>query len=197
MMKLERPETPDFLKQNFKKWGKEFAARRRENPRFSFNWKAIKGKRVNELLREFLIRMTSCHCSFCDSYPSERIGETIEHFRPKDKYPLLAYVWHNLFLCCHICQSKKGNRFDRRILKPDARDYRFEKYFMLNYKTGEILPNKTASEADQERAQITIEIYGLNASGLPRYRIEEYRRYNDLPREKYQLDDFSYRFFLE
>jgi len=198
MMKQDRPPAPDVLRRHYKEWGKAFAKKRKEYPGFRFQWKSYQGKRVNERLKPELIQMTANHCSFCDSYPlGTSADQTIEHFRPKSKYPLLVYVWHNLFLSCNICQKAKGEKFDKKLLKPDQPDYEFERYFMLNYKTGQIEVNPSASVSDQERAEITIEMYGLNRNGRPHSRLREYGMYGKLSREDFPLDDFSYRFFLK
>ncbi|MCP4348606.1 MAG: hypothetical protein GY795_24250 [Desulfobacterales bacterium] len=54
-----------------------------------------------------------------EAYPLGISSEqTIEHFRPKWKYPKPAYVRPNLFICCNACQSAKGDKFDRKLLKP-------------------------------------------------------------------------------
>ncbi len=36
---------------------------------------------------------------------------SIEHYRPKSKYPWLAYSWDNLLWCCSKCNQSKGNKF--------------------------------------------------------------------------------------
>lgn len=68
-----------------------------------FNWRKNQGKGYDDLLVK-LSQMTQSHCSFCDAYPMGRIPKTIEHFKPKTTFPLLAYQWENLFLCCGNCQ---------------------------------------------------------------------------------------------
>lgn len=138
------------------------------------------------------------HCAFCDGYPLGPFArQTLEHFRPVSHYPRLCYAWFNLFVCCDQCQAAKRDHFDKKLLKPDTEDYSFERYFIINYKTGEIAPNPRATEAEQQRAQTTITLYGLNDYGCPQSRIREAKRYQDLLEKGYTLDDFSYRFFLE
>ncbi|MEZ4657478.1 MAG: retron system putative HNH endonuclease [Caldilineaceae bacterium] len=197
MMKFPRPPQPDFLREKYKKWGHEHKSRRDADPSASFQWKTYFGQRVNVLIMQAFGKLAE-HCAFCDGYPLGPTSlQTIEHFRPVSHYPRLAYVWHNLFPCCDRCQNTKRNRFDRRLLKPDADDYIFEHYFLVNYKTGEIEVNPTVSEIDQHRAQITIELYGLNEHGRPQSRLLEYRKFQYLSvNDNYTLDDFSYRFFL-
>ncbi len=138
--------------------------------------------------------MTKAHCSFCDAYPMGcRIPPTIEHFRPKTGFPLLAYKWDNLFLCCGLCQEK-GDKFHKNLLKPDDEDYSFDAYFEIRWDTGELTPNEDAPRADQERAEYTIRLYRLNDHGKPDDRLEELRKFNDS--DIAEIDRFSYRFFL-
>lgn len=198
MMKFPRPPQPGFLIENYKTWGHEYKAKRDVDPAARFRWKSYLGQSVDTLIKQ-AFGILAEHCAFCDSYPLGRSSlTTLEHFRPKSRYPRLAYVWHNLFPCCNRCQNTKRDRFDRKLLKPDVDDYEFERYFLVNYRTGEIGVNPAANDDDQQRAQITIDLYGLNAHGCPQSRVLEYRKYQDLVvHGNYMLDDFSYRFFLE
>ncbi|MCP4348601.1 MAG: hypothetical protein GY795_24225 [Desulfobacterales bacterium] len=56
-------------------------------------------------------------------------------------------------------QSAKGDKFDRKMLKPDTADYRFEKFFVLNYKTGQIEANPAASIFHKFQVSIIDKIY--------------------------------------
>lgn len=186
MMKIERCPSPDWLETNSQKWGEEYERTR------SDNWKSYKVKPVNRHLLPLLREMTNNHCSFCDDYPLETSGETIEHFRPKSTFPLLAYQWSNLFYCCNSCQNKKGDRFREELLKPDEEAYAFETYFIYDSITGEIKPNPACSTQNKERAEITIALYGLNKFGRPRFRKkyqQQFRKTNDP-----DVQDFPYRF---
>lgn len=46
-------------------------------------------------------------CMYC----SDSHGCEIEHFRPKQKYPLYAFYWENMLLVCGECNRHKGNQF--------------------------------------------------------------------------------------
>lgn len=199
MMKFERPPQPSFLQKNYKKWGKAHKAKRDTNPSADFQWRVFEGKEVNQQLLEALEPSAKSHCAFCDGYPLGSFArQTLEHFRPKSQFPRLVYVWWNLFICCDMCQKSKGEKFDRKLLKPDQEKYEFNRYFMLDYSNGQITPNPAASPLDQERAEFTIEMYQLNNYGRPKWRMNEYKRYTDLrDKEGYSLDVFPYRFFLE
>lgn len=197
MIKFDRPAPPAFLQENYKQWGHEHKRRRDEMAGAPFQWKSYQGLRVNELILQALDVVAKQHCAFCDGYPLGTFARrTIEHFRPVSRYPRLAYVWHNLFVGCDICQSAKREQFDKRLLKPDVVDYAFERYFIINFKNGELEANPAASEVDQQRANLTITFYGLNNFGRPQSRLRAYRDYQQLVDQGYTLDDFPYRFFL-
>jgi len=197
MMKFDRPPQPAFLQENYKRWGWAHYNKRTENPSAPFAWRINQGSRVNDLIWDALNVVAKDHCAFCDGYPLGTFARrTIEHFRPVSLYPRLAYTWANLFICCDRCQAAKRAQFDKLLLKPDTLDYAFERYFIVNYRTGEIEANPGANEEDQQRAQLTIIFYALNEHGRPQSRLSEAKKYRALPHDDYILDDFPYRFFL-
>lgn len=197
MMKFDRPPQPAILQENYKQWGRAQQNKRTDTPSAAFAWRTHRGSRVNELIRDALNVVAKDHCAFCDGYPLGTFArQTIEHFRPVSQYPRLAYAWANLFICCDRCQAAKRDQFDKLLLKPDALDYEFERYFVVNYRTGEIEVNPGADDHDQQRAQLTITIYALNEHGRSQSRLLEAKKYRSLPAEEYTLDDFPYRFFL-
>jgi uncharacterized protein (TIGR02646 family) len=195
MERIERTDAPDWLKEKWQEWGEAWAAKyaKTKNSK-SFKWRRYKKKGYDDLLRE-LSAMTQHHCSFCDAYPlGSRLKPTIEHFRPKTKFPLEAYKWENLFLCCCRCQEK-GDTFDERLLKPDEDYYSFDKYFDIDWMTGRLKPNREASVEDQERAKTTIEYYKLNHNGKHIDRKRELRHFQQMTDP--DIDEFPYRFFIK
>lgn len=192
MRKLDRLEPPDCLVTNHLGWAQDFILARQENPAHRFGWRS---DLCYQLLRRALSNMTQGHCSFCDGSVGSESRETVEHFRPKTVFPELAYTWDNLFVCCDVCQGK-GDGFDELLLKPDEQEYSFERYFVNNYKTGEIEPNPAADVQDRARALITIRLYQLNKDIRKLLRLRELKRFNYKPEED-SIDDFNYRFFLE
>ncbi len=190
MNKMYRTPIPEWLNEKHKEWGENWE--RNYSTKKKFSWRQNKGKGSKDLQRE-LMHITKNHCSFCDAYPmGMRIAPTIEHFRPKTKFPLIAYQWENLFIACNLCQQK-GNEFDERLLKPDTDDYDFDRYFDIKWDTGEIVPNPVATDYEQQCAQITISLYRLNRNGKPEDRLEELEKYNP----KIEIDKWAYRFFIE
>ena len=196
MMKLNRPDAPQWLTENASEWGQ--AWQRNQATGKDFKWAQYQRQSVRDKLLPLLRdEITKNHCSFCDGFPIESmLGETVEHFKPKSQFPLEAYAWRNLFLCCHICQ-KKGDEFSELLLKPDDFDYEFDRYFEFDAETGKLSPNRfNENTADQERAAVTIALYRLNDYNRPRARKLELKKFAANIDAELGADDFSYRFIL-
>lgn len=183
---------PPCLRQNSFMWTEDFVKARVDNPAHRFSWRS---KPCYQAMRASLVDMTQKHCAFCDGGLGVTSRETVEHFRPKKTFPEQAYAWDNLFPCCDLCQSTKQERFDEALLKPDAEDYAFHEYFTVNYHTGDIEASPRANPAAQERAKITIDLYGLNMPERKKARIRELECFAVL--QEPCIDDFNYRYFLE
>lgn len=172
-MKHHRPDSPAWLTAKYEQWGLTYEANKLANPSHKFAWRQYQGVKINTLLLPILIEMTSDHCSFCDGYPMRSFGgNSIEHFKPKSdsRYYRHAYEWENLFLSCYVCQGAKLEKFDEALLRPDEIEYRFNQYFIVDLATGIINPNPASEESAQERAAITIKMYGLNHFDRPETR---------------------------
>ncbi len=196
MMKLVKTPAPGFLRSNYKKWGKRYKAKR-ENPNRSndFIWAIYQGQKVNLLLLPFLRIETNFHCSFCDGFPLETTGETIEHFRPKSSFPLLSYLWANLLYCCKYCNENKGENLERSLIKPNDINYSFETYFLFDYDSGKIEPNPALISTEKLKAENTIRLYGLNEYNRPLWRKRFLKLY--LKTENPDIEDFPYRFIFQ
>ncbi len=192
MRKLTRPQQPDCLEVNAAEWTRDFVTARQQNPKHSFSWR---NQDCYHAIRHRLSEMTKVHCAFCDGRIGTESRETVEHFRPKSQFPALAYQWDNLFPCCDMCQSQKREQFEEGLLKPDDSAFTFGRYFVANYKTGELTPSPHANQEMQQRAEITIRIYGLNLPDRNKARKRELEQFARDP-EPF-LDDYNYRFFLD
>lgn len=74
-----------------------FSARnRRENRAFA----AVRGT-LDRLCRG------PSRCMYCE----DSAADEVEHFRPKDLYPELVFVWSNYLYACGPCNGPKNNRF--------------------------------------------------------------------------------------
>ncbi len=197
MKKHVRPATPQILQEHGERWNNQWTEKKTANPTARFNWYQHQNRSVREWILDDLRSMTQGHCSFCDSFPIEpSSSESIEHFRPKSdiRFLHLAYAWENLFYCCDGCQKSKLEKWDDALLKPDAEDYDFDRYFRFDYTTGAVLPNPSAEDADQSRARVTINLYNPDSHSRRKYRLLEMRRWcraNDM-----SVDDFAYRDFV-
>jgi uncharacterized protein (TIGR02646 family) len=193
MRKFQRVSQPDFLVDRWEAWGEAWERRRLNNPGARFNWPQFEGKPVNELLLHPLKKQTQDHCSFCDSFPvSPPSIDTIEHFRPKSRFPREACRWENLYFCCMFCQQKY-EEFDEDLLRPDADDYDFDKYFRWDFTRGILEVNEHAPIENQKRAEVTIRLYRLN-EGHPKLRRLEMRRKQQGADDP--LDEFAYRHYV-
>ena len=161
MVKMERCEAPTWLLENWKIWGKDW--NKKYNDGMKWSWRV--GKRKKQELDEKLLKCTKNHCAYCDNFPlgSRNIKPTIDHFRPKANFPLIAYQWENLFIACSYCQER-GNKFDEALLKPDEADYDFDTYFEYENRSGKIVPNRLQTSENQERAKLTIQYFRLNTA---------------------------------
>ena len=194
MEKIERPPAPDWLACKSQAWGQLWKEKLDKGATASnFTWRKYRKKGYAELL-ESLQAITLMHCSFCDGFPmGARLRCTIEHFKPKVRFPQ-AYVWDNLFLCCDICQGKKGEAYDEALLKPDHEHYFVDTYFQINWANGCLEPNEAQSDENQGCAEITITMYGLNADGRPNDRKRELKHFLETHQD--DINEWAYRFYL-
>jgi len=197
MKKMVRVKSPYYLKSNWKIWGKQWKIRIRGRRRLpGFDWK----RKREDLIENYLSLATNEHCSFCDKdQVTVGTGATIEHFKPKGKYPTLAYNYNNLFNCCNQCQ-KKSNRFNNDILNPADINYQFSDYFEIDIDTGEIRPKVNAPRLNIEKARETIRAYNLNNRDRKRLRkitLDNYLEYVGDQFLENAINNFSYRFFIE
>lgn len=159
MMKMERVDPPQWLSDDWEQWGREWKISNSQGKEWSWRVGDVKKRELTTQLK----RCTKYHCSYCDSWPigKRTIKDTIDHFRPKSNFELIAYQWENLFIACHYCQEK-GSKFDELLLKPDEETYDFDEYFKYDKDSGKLIPNPKKSAENQERAAITIDFFKLN-----------------------------------
>ena len=198
MRSQDRPSEPEVLKANSQKWNEQWVKLKTQNPAASFSWYRIGNQSARDSILPALGEMNQRHCSFCDSFPLERQGEPIEHFRPKSdsRFLQLAYTWTNLYYCCHGCNKEKHDQWDEQLIAPDDLEYSFLRYFYFDFVDGRILVNPIAEEIDQQRAAVTISIFQLNQPSLCRLRREALDIWTNLPEESRLLDRHAFRDFL-
>lgn len=200
MRRFTREPAPDYLTERCQGWNDRWQERRSENPKAQFQWPQVDGTPLNQLLIGSddapgpLKRQTDAHCSYCDQFPISPPGtETIDHFKPKSRFPGEAFSWENLYFACNHCQVR-GEEWDEKLLRPDAAEFEFSRYFIWDYTNGELLPNPSATAGDQARAAYTIECFRLNIRH-PRWRIRQQQLRAGQP--SMDIGQFAYRSFIE
>ena len=111
--------------------------------------------------------------------------ESIEHFRPRDKFPSLEFDWANLIYVCYRCNQKKASEwpvaddmktlFLTRFYSPrytpvseyvnpnEADDRRpAQEFFDWDFETGEMMPAESLNRVDWSIARRTIFDVNLN-----------------------------------
>ncbi len=198
MRKIARAGCPASLVEKGDEWTMEWERRVAAEPGCEFRWPQYQKERLNKLLETPLGEMTQEHCAFCDG-PFVESHRTIEHFKPKKRFPGDAYKWDNLFPACSRCQNSKMDNWDELLLKPDDTEYKFHDYFFCDVSSGKIEPNPAASSEERARAKATVKIYDLNAPERKSARRHELKGFlaRKINGEDIILDEFNYRFFIE
>ncbi len=201
MNKINRANVkkPECLENKANEWTKEYIDKRKKNPSF-WNWHQYKNEKVTSILAENLSQLTKFHCSYCGVFPLKQNigGRSIDHFKPKSKFPELAYEWTNLFISCPDCQRNKGASFPYyQLVKPDEEAYEFDYWFEIDWIINKnfVVPNKSRTQKEQEIAQETIDWLGLNNGDRPKERLRELEKYKSSSVK--DIWQWSYPFFLE
>ena len=197
MNPCERTPAPPLLSKYAEEIADDYARKREDNPAHSFQWPQREGQSLYGVVRDAAREMTQAHCAYCDAGLIAATGkEEIDHFRPKSRPDFYRLVsdWANLLYSCSACNGAKLEKWDELLLKPDAPDYAFGRFFQYKADSGEILPNEAATSAEQRRAQCTIEVFGLNRADACCSRKREVKRMAHLPQE--EVSDASYRFLI-
>jgi hypothetical protein len=74
MQECRRGPAPELLARHGLEIGAEYARRRREDPRYRFQWPHRDGQKLYAVARAALADMTAHHCSYCDGYPLDATG---------------------------------------------------------------------------------------------------------------------------
>jgi hypothetical protein len=97
-------------------------------------------------------------CAYsCHWIPYDTGADTIEHFKPKSKYPLEGYEWQNYRLVCQLLNSRKGN--DEDIIDPFLIR---NGWFIIDFPALLVKPAHGLKKALHERVKKTCDVLGLN-----------------------------------
>ena len=200
MRKQTRPVQPQVFREHSETWNAQWSALREQNPRAAFSWYEIDSKSARDWALPDLKEMNQGHCSFCDNFPLDKGDEPIEHLRPKTNCAFyhLAYSWENLYYCCTTCNGFKNEKFDDKVLAPDEIGYDPLDFFYFDSTNGTISPNPAANDECKERAQITIELFGLDRGERDKMRRLEIQKWAGQSSESdLTIDEYAYRDFLD
>lgn len=192
------------LANNWEQWGIEFDEWKKSNKKNgqNFSWRSD----IYEELRHNLANLTEYHCSFCDGFPFDISKETIEHFKPKDKFPLKAYQYDNLFYCCDKCQSNSNKKKYISNLKPDHDNYNFSTIFYVDLLDFEIKISANLIKDDvhlYNKADEFLDRYGINEKARIARREGVYRDLKNYFKVEYGKEnarirgDFAYRYLYD
>ena len=132
--------------------------------------------------REFrsrLGRQTNNVCWYCERQCDIRAesgsrSPTIDHFRPRSRFPQLTYEWSNWVFSCRACNvdNKKDRWPDTEYVDPCAANVveHPEHYFDYDAGTGQIVPKSGLSGNARRKASYTIRDLGLNRLDVILYR---------------------------
>ena len=129
--------------------------------------------------RPLLGNRTNNICWYCERQcdtSAEHGGRspTVDHFRPRSRFPQLVYEWSNWVFSCHACnvENKKDRWPDIGYVDPcaDNATERPERYFDYDTDTGQIAPKSGLSGNARRKASYTIRDLGLNRLDVMLYR---------------------------
>lgn len=159
------------------------------------NWDELDGSH-RQRIRDALVQDFGTICAYCErpcqgaTVTHEGHGEeTIDHFRPRNRFPDLWLEWLNLVYSCRRCNQAKGGSWpgfddvlvnqilageDARYMSvseyvhPNATDGRrpARDFFAFDAETGEIRPSTQLDSPDWSIARRTIRDIDLNDSTL-------------------------------
>lgn len=126
--------------------------------------------------RECLDDLYTAYDGIC-AYYAIKVDEisgnrTVDHFKPKLKYPNLAYEWDNYRFACGSANSKKRDFED--VLDPFSLP---DNLFYIHFGTGEVLINPQMDNETTQNAERTINRLSLNDNRLKNRRKEDFLRY--------------------
>lgn len=157
MIRISRGAIPTSLATHAEDWTRELLELGRDGKSVPDGWAA--SRYGGEDVRTALIRDTHGKCMYCEGKMRDVSFPHVEHYRPKSRFPNLAFSWSNLGLSCQVCNTNKGDSFDnaKPIVDPYSED---PEDFLLAL--GPLIVNRPANE----RGRSTLFQLGLNRGEL-------------------------------
>ncbi len=100
-------------------------------------------------------------CAYsCHWIPYDTGADTVEHFKPKDKYPIAAYDWSNYRLVCATLNGRKGGFED--VLDPFLIE---DGWFEIDFPSMLVKPKAGLDDPVHQPIRVTIDRLRLNDEG--------------------------------
>lgn len=108
MIRVKRGRSPGVLTRNRARWLSDLQQATTQEERD----RVLERYRHKEV-KDALVALFHGKCAYCESFIRHVDYGHIEHYRPKAKYPKLAFTWSNLVLACGVCNGSeyKGDAF--------------------------------------------------------------------------------------
>jgi uncharacterized protein (TIGR02646 family) len=121
MRDVKRSAVPESLRENAQAWTEELLAAIEE---YRLNGTPVPKHLQNRYRNDDVLAALKlmygddngmCYCCYCESRIAIVNYPNIEHRKPKsaDLFPENTYDWENLHLVCDICNTKKGDKWDK------------------------------------------------------------------------------------
>ena len=133
--------------------------------------------------REFRINLgniTNEICWYCERqcHDETEVGSlapTVDHFRPRSRFPELVYSWSNWIFSCRRCNQEKGNKWPSGgFVDPCAAEIEDwpENNFDYDLLTGDLIPRTGLPDNTRRKIWDTIDDLGLNKFDVKIHRME-------------------------
>lgn len=176
MRAFVRPPQPDFWHLKESSGGRETVLHERQHHKRTlaeWYWCTIALARAPVTHDDWLSFEAAEHslrCAYCDGLLDPPAKATIDHFAPITSYPWFAVSWWNLYPACSRCNTEKGDRFSRLLLRPDCDPV----HEWLDYEpqTGilRVAPEYSEDRLVCARVKKTVRYLGLNEPDIRRAR---------------------------
>lgn len=189
MIKLEKLDEPQILKDNATEWTEEYIKYIEEGKDIPEN---VKKRYTHPEIKERLLKETNGKCAYCESKFTHICPGDIEHILPKNKeaHPELYVAWNNLTLSCETC-NRSGKRTYNNDLEPLLNPY-IDKIEKEIFSAGPMMFARSGSR----KGKVSIDVLKLNRGELIERRIDAIKKIDLLRNQYEQEQNESYKKIL-
>lgn len=173
MIRVKRGRAPGVLTRNRAQWLSDLQRAHTPEDR-----ERILERYRHKEVKDALVALFHGKCAYCESYLRHVDYGHIEHYRPRVKYPKLAFTWSNLVLACGVCNGSehKGDVFPLKarggpLLNPCAEDP--ARHLSFEY---DPVAKLASVRGKTTRGDTTERCLGLNRQDLRTYRSTQVKR---------------------